>query len=214
MDAPKRLDNLTASAFSTFQYFDVEEKMLSSIFADLLRPYGSHGQGATFLRLFLKEIDRGDRGGLRKMVDYGKLERCEVLVEYATSNGRYIDILLRSGSGGQWIGIENKPWAQEQPCQLQDYLSDLQERDPLAGILYLSGSGEDSQTINEDESERYLMISYGYRGEAPSIAHWIEQCESHCQADKVRWFLRELRDYIDRTFYAEPPLEEEEKPNG
>ena len=120
VQAQKVLDRVAATNFSMFHYFNEKEIRVSGILADLLRPDGSHGQGTTFLRLFLEEIDRGGKELIRKLGAYGSLEKCSAYTEYRTSEGRSIDIVLKLGD--MWIGIENKPWAHEQPGQLQHYL--------------------------------------------------------------------------------------------
>ena len=204
-EAQKRLDLLAATKFSVFDYFDENENLIFGIFADLLRPDGSHGQGATFLRLFLKEVERGKEDCIRKARDYGLLDPCSVWTEYVTPGRRKIDIVLRIGD--RWIGIENKPWAYDQPGQLQCYLNFLLKEDPRACILYLSGSGEVSGTIHE-ENAHYLTIPYGYANNGPSVAHWVAECQRHCQADNVRWFLKDLQKYIKRMFRAESSVEE------
>ena len=206
-EAQKRLDRVAATGFSMFHYFKENEQRMSAIFADLLRPNGSHGQGTVFLELFLEEIDRGGKDSIRKRNCYGSLEQCSVYTEYATSERRLIDIALKVGN--MWIGIENKPWAHEQPEQIQHYLSFLHQEDERACVLYLSGSGEDAETIEEDKRQHYLTIPYGYSNDnAPSVAHWIAECQSRCEADKVRWFLKDLQGYVKRMFYVASPSEE------
>lgn len=231
--AQKRLDRLAATKFSVFHYFQENENLISGIFADLLRPDGSHGQGATFLKLFLKEIELGKRNerekasgrddkhppkgaSIRGLKDYKPLEPCTVWTEYAalvkTKDGkplrRRIDIVLKFESGNKLLGVENKPWAYEQCDQVQHYLDFLQEDDDRACILYLSGDGSDSKTIKGASVKHYLTVPYGYARKGASVAHWIAQCHAHCRADRVRWFLNELREYIDRMFYAESREEE------
>ena len=203
VQAQKVLDRVAATNFSVFHYFKEDENLVSGIFADLLRPDGSHGQGTTFLRLFLREIDRGRRPAFRRSGDYGSLERCAVYTEYPTHEGRRIDIVLKLED--QWIGIENKPWAVEQDDQLQHYLEFLRQKDAQACVLYLSGNGDDAKTIQDED--HYLTIPYGRTKNGPSVAHWVEKCHRHCDADKVRWFLKDLHEYIERIFYAEEPEE-------
>ena len=204
VEAQKVLDRVAATNFSVFDYFNEKEIRVSSILADLLRPDGSHGQGPTFLRLFLGEIDRGGKEVIRKLGAYRSLEKCSVYTEYRTSEGRSIDIVLKLGD--MWIGIENKPWAGEQPDQVQHYLEFLQQKDAQACVLYLSGSGDDSETIND--RDHYLTIPYGHRKGSPSLAHWIADCRGHCEADRVRWFLKDLLEYIAWMFYSEPSEEQ------
>lgn len=203
VEAQKALDRVAATNFSVFHYFETNENLVSSIFADLLRPNGSHGQGAAFLRLFLEEIDRGGKAGVRKRLDYGSLERCSVYTEYRTCKGGRIDIVLKLED--MWIGIENKPWAVEQREQLQRYLKFLQQKDDQACVLYLSGTGDNAKTIQDND--HYLTIPYGHARTGPSVAHWIATCHRHCEAERVRWFLKDLLEYIGRMFYSEHPEE-------
>ena len=201
IEAQRRLDRLVATGFSVFHYFNENENLVSGIFADLLRPHGSHGQGATFLRLFLQEIDRGNKPCIRKRADYGELEKCSVFTEYSTTKGRRIDIALKLDD--MWIGVENKPWAVEQKDQLQHYLEFLRQRDGQACVLYLSGDGEDAKTIKDRDRAHYLKMPYGRMKNGPSVAHWIAECHRRCEAENVRWFLKDLLKYIARMFYAD-----------
>ena len=202
--AQRRLDRVAATRFSVFHYFKENENLVSGIFADLLRPDGSHGQGTAFLRLFLEEIDRGRKDSIRSFGDYGPLDECSVYTEYPTSKRRRIDIVLKIED--MWIGIENKPWAHEQDDQLQHYLEFLQrEKDVEACVLYLSGNGEHARSI--DDHNRYMTIPYGRAKNGPSVANWIAGCHRRCDAENVRWFLKDLLKYIGAGFPAEEPDE-------
>jgi hypothetical protein len=55
-NANRERDLFTAGDFSVFDYIEPDEPRISQIVADLLRPNGKHGQGATFLRQFLKIV--------------------------------------------------------------------------------------------------------------------------------------------------------------
>ena len=207
IEAQRRLDRLVATGFSVFHYFkkrnnqlsDINENRLSGIFADLLRPNGTHGQGVAFLRLFLQEIDLGGKPDIRRLEAYGPLEQCSVVTEFSIKGGR-VDIVLKLGK--MWIGVENKPWTVEREKQLQDYLEYLQGNDKGACVLYLSGSGEEAATIDDDA--HYLNMPYGRTRNGPSVAHWIAECHKHCEAENVRWFLKDLLQYIGRRFYFDP----------
>ena len=202
--AQRRLDRVAATRFSVFHYFKENENLVSGIFADLLRPDGSHGQGTVFLDLFLQEIDRRvGKTCIRHRRDYGPLNRCSVYTEFSTPERRRIDIVLKIED--MWIGVENKPQAAEQKGQLQDYLEFLQQQDTRACVLYLSGRGEHAETIGNEE--HYLMIPYGARKNGPSVAHWVAECHRRCDAENVRWFLKDLLKYIGRKFDAEEPEE-------
>ena len=197
--AQTRLDLIAATRFSVFDYFKKNENNLSAIFADLMHPDGTHGQGATFLDHFLEQVEQGKGGkSIRSRQAYGDLRRFEISTEHHTDHGRKIDIVLREGK--HWIAIENKPWADEQDDQLRDYLVYVQGRDKRSCVLYLNGRGEESATIPPEKTGSYLMIPYKAGGSGPSVYSWIDKCLKSCRADSVRWFLRDLRDYIDREF--------------
>jgi hypothetical protein len=191
----QRTNKFLAEKFSPFIYLDIAEPKLSSITADLLQPDGSHGQGDAFLRAFLRVIGIADRGAPVQI-------RVEQPTRFIESIQRRVDIKLC------WsdfiVGIENKPWALDQVNQLEDYINDL-DRESKGRFLcvYLSGDGSppDKSSISPErtlllERERQLkVLSY------PKImCAWLDDCVRECQADKVRWFLRDFREYLLRQF--------------
>ena len=209
--AQQRLDRIAATRFSLFRYFKENENIISGIFADLLRPNGSHGQGRTFLDLFLQEMDRNrDEGACyRKGSDYASAMRCVVETEHVIDENRRIDLVLRFGeSGDRWIGIENKPWAREQKDQLKDYAAYVLTRDEDAAILYLSGDGSPAKTMPPDETSRFGVVSYRESATGPSVEHWVRSCMERCEAEKVRWFLNDMLDYIREMFRTGETVEE------
>ena len=221
LKAQKRLDRHVASKFSVFEYFRENENIVSAIFADLLRPDGSHGQGTKFLGLLLKEIDRhendkrvGHKKEIRNISEYGELEPCEVITEHAIMQKRRVDITVRIGDSNdegssKWIGIENKPWTIEQHGQLKDYLEFLHKQDDKACILYFSGDGSVSRTIPACKEQFYLTVPYRRSGDGPSVEHWVEECAKSCEAENVRWFLKDLLRYIHKTFHEAETFDDE-----
>ena len=196
--AQAEMDRRAATKFSIFDYFRVRETDLSRIFAGLLDPSGTHGQGARFLSLFLKET----------LPEYSPPRTCTsanmVHIEYATHERRKIDIVLEMPDN-HWIGIENKPWAEEQERQVEAYLEYLQSRSGTAGILYLSGNGSDPKTLPDDlELKKFCWtVSYRKNDTRSSLENWIEHCWRECEAEQVRWFLKDLLKYIQQTFKEE-----------
>ena len=205
--AQVELDRRAATRFSIFDYFNEGETDLSRVFAGLLDPTGTHGQGSRFLSLFLNEVCRGVGAGQRESFPRSNIGGRRVHLEYATDEGRRIDIVLEL-PGNCWIGIENKPWAGEQKRQVADYLQYLRKRaasseSGKAWLVYLSGDGRDPETLPEDKQEREVCVTMGYRGTArgtPSAEDWIQQCLKECEAERVRWFLRDLLEYLGRSF--------------
>ena len=196
--AQEEMDRRAATKFSIFDYFHEWEIYLSRIFADLLDPSGSHGQGDRFLSLFLKET-------LPEYSPPRTLTNAKMVhLEYSTHERRKIDIVLEMPDN-HWIGIENKPWAEEQERQVEAYIEYLQskvKKNGIAWILYLSGDGSDPQTLPDDPKLRECCRTVPYRKNRTesSLENWIEQCWRECEAEQVRWFLKNLLEYIQREF--------------
>ena len=211
-----RMDRVAATRFSVFWYFKRNENILSGIFADLLRTDGIHGQGDTFLRLFLEELDlsRDNDALYRQAAEYELASGSFVETEHVIGGKRRIDIVVRLGERReQWLVVENKPWDDDQENQLADYAAYVHEpgRDPDACVVYVSGDGSDSETMSEKRTH-YRTVPYrkGRKaGEGPSIEGWIRRCVEHCEADRVRWFLMDMHRYLQEVFQNEEKHEDE-----
>ena len=203
--AQTHLDRIAATRFSVFPYFAARERDLSRIFGDLLNPSGTHGQCERFLGLFLKElgIPETDLAG-------SGCRRCRMHLEFPTTTGdtvRYIDIVLHKG-GGFWMGIENKPKAEDQPDQIRDYLREMQARSEQEGteawMVYLSGDGTlpaEWPDLEPEERDRCRVVPYRSPNvDCPSVERWVDQCAAACEADQVRWFLRDLLAFLASEF--------------
>ena len=207
-----RMDRVAATRFSVFWYFKRNENIISGIFADLLRADGSHGQGVTFLELFLEEVDRerGESACYRVAQDYKVSDGCAVETEHVIPGQRRIDIVVRLGERGeQWLAIENKPWAGEQEGQLAAYAAYVHDRDPDACCVYISGDGSESETITDEKRAHYRAMSYRDSGGGPSVEAWIRACVERCEADRVRWFLMDMLRYIQEVFWVEEESDDE-----
>ena len=205
--AQEELDRRIATQFSVFDYFHERETDLSRVFGSLLDPYGNHGQGDRFLSLFLHEARKGLNSCEQRHFPVSGLEGCVVHLEYPTDKGRRIDIVIEL-SQNRWIGIENKPWSGESDRQIEDYLEDLLGRAGSTGsgaawLIYLSGDGSDPGTLPDDTELKSLCLTMSYRdsgGNSASAEKWIGECLMECEAEQVRWFLKDLHAYIKRSF--------------
>ena len=205
--AQAELDRRAATRFSLFDFFHERERNLSRVFGGLLDPDGTHGQGDTFLRLFLDELREVLDGEVHGRFPAGNLRDSRVYLEHRTDTGRSIDIVV-SVRGDTWIGIENKPWAGEQPSQVSDYLKYLRSRaspetGPDAWLVYLSGDGKRPETLPDDPEGRMRCPTLPYRGAergSPSLENWVEKCRTECEAERVRWFLTDLLEYVRKRF--------------
>ena len=197
-----QLDRFAATRFSIFRYFNSGELDLSRIFADLLDPAGAHGQGDRFLRVFLEQFQEL----AFEFPTSGPL-KCGVHLEFPTRTGtarRRIDIVLQMPDD-LWIGIENKPFADDEEAQIADYLEDLESRGQ-SWMLYFSGNGRDpsEKSLGHLASltpRRWLTVPYRDETvEQHSIEAWIHQCREKCEAERVRWFLMDLLEYVRKSF--------------
>jgi hypothetical protein len=193
-----------APGFSPLKYIRPDEMRLSWMIADLLDPQGAHGQGGSFLDLFLEDV------GLAVLTD---TKNAGVQLESATDAigaARRIDVLIQ---GAQWVvGIENKPWASDQPWQVRDYLAHLSKVCASRFcLLYLTKDGRlpSSASLVKEECEAQMgrgqlkLVSY------EQITAWLERCCTVCRADRVSWFIRALRDYLRCELLGKLPKEEE-----
>jgi hypothetical protein len=197
---------LLATKFNVFDFIAPDENRLSDILACLLNPHGNHAQGAVFLEEFLRLVCDLE-------FDVGAVHRIEVKREERTGlidrNRRRIDILidikgfLPQDSFG--VGIENKPWAGEQPEQLNDYRKQLREAyGDRFKLLYLSASGEEPESIPQNDraklqkSGHLVCASY-----SSTLLIWLEYCERSATSDKVRWFVRDFHAYLNNQFNEE-----------
>ena len=213
--AKESLDVHLARAFSVFDYIQPDENGLSRIIADLLDPGGKHGQGVTFLRAFLDML-RDEGAAVRQdgEFDLSKSQiRCEAATTYISHNLRRIDIRIEL-SRVFGIGIENKPWAGEQPDQLSDYHLELKKRYGEDGFVlcYLCPQGKNPETLKPREKEalesqgRFRILHY-----SSHLRKWLDECIREVQADKVRSFLKDFRVYLDRNFPSIPGEEAEKQ---
>lgn len=211
--AQKRLDRVAATKFSVFTYFSENEMALSRIFADLLNPAGAHGQGTCFLELFLNGLDIHHRPT--------DMSRCHVTLEQMTVGGRRVDIVLEfSGETPFVIGIENKPWAMDGDRQVSDYIDHFERIRPGNwALIYLSGHGgppgessiEHANWQAHLDTRRCALVSYrsGAPGACLSLQAWLEDCRRACEAERVRWFLKDCLDYIRGGFRDHTPQQDD-----
>jgi len=171
------------------------EVPLNKIIADLLDPRGPHGQGGTFLKLFLEQV-------ARDLSSY-HLQDWTVIASFRTRAGRYVDIALFNGQSVA-VYIESKPWAEEGYQQLQAYAVDLvAQPHEQKWLLFLPGTADREPVTLTPEfriDPRFKIISFQSFSEKPSIVRWLEQCAGACEADNVRIFIRDLAKYLDAEF--------------
>lgn len=202
--ARKVYEPLLAMAFNPIELLSPYENDLSRLLADLLSPYGNHGQGPLFLQAF---IDRFELKGA-----WLETSTVRVSTEAQTFNGRRIDIKLSFGKSDALllrgeIGIENKPTAMDQKNQVADYIEDIKRRNGENHFLiYLSGSGngptENSTAGLDFPSLR--VVSY------VDLSAWLKDCALQTQSIRVKFFIEEFISYINKKFGGVQDMGEQE----
>ncbi len=183
----READKYLASDFNIFDWIQPDEKQFSDVFAFLLDKEASHAQGVVFLHEFWRFLD------LTSLTP----EDFRVTQERIIGNGR-IDILLESNN--QVIIIENKPFALDQEGQIARYVHEYESEDYY--VVYLSGDGSDpsegsitrGQLSKLKEDSKFQTVSYN------NLTSWLSSCHQKCQADKLRWLIFDLINYINEHF--------------
>jgi hypothetical protein len=205
--AQREIDRIAASAFTIFEWIRPDENRLSDIFAELLDAEGTHGQGP----LFLGELLRIAGVPLIEGLDQARAWR-EDETWLIDNPLRRIDISVVFPRLQFGIGIENKPWASDQPDQVADYVKHLRLRYGERFLfLYWSGQGKMPSSLKREEREslecRNQLRVWSYRRE---LRRWLETSRQACRAAKVRWFLDDLLGFLAANFVDKPDHAKEE----
>ena len=164
-------------------------------------PHGRHGQGSLFLDAFLKRTE---------CADWAKASQCRsVKTEKATNEGRRIDIFMEFNNGV--IGIENKPWAGDQPLQLSDYSDWLMA---FSGkkkwlLIFLSNRDPEVSSIPADRRGSLANDRHFLQMDFDDLANLMDECAAKTKALTVRIFVEELAKYIRTRVNQEIDMSEE-----
>lgn len=209
-------DRYLASDFSVFSYILDDENILSDMIADLLRPDGKHGQDNAYLISFLNMLFESNSSNSNLQSNISnflslvthKPEQIKIFREKSTDhiekNQRRMDIVIDFGEGNGLM-IENKPWTIDQYKQLEHYHQNMKLRFKNSVILvYLSGNGNPPSLdslppalkLKISQDGEYVEINF-----PKHIPDWLHHCFLHTDADKIRWFLRDFKNYVETKFH-------------
>lgn len=190
-----------APDFNLFDFLRSDEIGLSRCISSLLNPKGKHGQGCVFLSLFAARF-------LPQSWDVD--ENCAVTLEKQTSESRRIDIYLRLSSGNI-IGIENKPWAGDQPEQLSDYATFIatQATGKAWHLFYLSNYNPSEKSLSSKKQEQLKAAGHYSNISFHSLISWLEECSNQAKASQVKLFIDELVKFIKEKINGELDMTEE-----
>lgn len=183
------LARATGEHFNIFHILRVghlEVTTHSPFLAELLNPKGKHGQGATFLRLFLTKFGIKDFDANNATV---KLEHFIGRVT-ETSGGR-VDIFITDGKGSM-ILIENKIYAADQENQIKRYRG----YNSKASLFYLTREGEPPIGLSDDELKLLDCRPISY---ATEILSWLKEC--HKEATHLPSVRETIAQYIHLIEY-------------
>lgn len=201
-EAKGRFSDRLAPEFNIFDYLRTDEIGISGCIASLLDPVGTHGQGNVFLEAFLECV--GSAAAWAK-----NSTSCVVIPEKQANGLRRIDIYLMFPNGA--IGIENKPWAEDQDDQLTDYARYLKNdsggRNWL--LLYLCDRDPSESSMRRDEQVYLSEVGQFVRCNYSEIIAWLEICASKTKALNVRIFIEELAKFIKVNIKGELDMSEE-----
>jgi len=162
------LARATGEHFNIFQILGIGRREVtthSPMLAELLNPKGQHGQGPTFLRLFLAQFDihgfdvESDKATMKMEYHIGLVTE--------KSGGR-IDIVVKDGNGAT-ILIENKIGAGDQDNQMKRY----REFDKRAHLFYLTLDGHKPSNLSEVELNAIQCQCISYAGK---VLAWLKEC--------------------------------------
>lgn len=159
-------------AFNIFSITKIERAEVnthSAMIAELLNPRGSHGQGSTFLALFLSVL------GFEHECS---LAQATVRKEQSFTSGRgRVDIVIHLKD--HLILIENKVDAPDGKWQLKQYADIGEASRKTWHLLYLSKRGADASERSH-QGVRYQRISY-----KEHILDWLVLCVSKSSSTPV-----------------------------
>jgi hypothetical protein len=194
-----------STKFNLLQYVNFGENRMSDILADLLSPVGNHGQTDLYLRLFI-ELIQGKQGVNEncKNLLSSRLGQPSVNREVATylieADKRRIDVVISWANYA--IGIENKPWTEDQPEQLNAYSQYLSKKYSNNYLLIYLSEGAPSENsipkIRKEELEkegRYIQLTY-----SNDLDIWLNTCINESQSEKMRYFLKDFNNRLKQEF--------------
>jgi hypothetical protein len=172
-DRYSKLANITGENFDVFRILSIEhsEKTHTAFIAELLNPEGRHGQGCTFLKLFI-EITCFKGNAITASSCKVKVEKHIGFKSTSRLEGGRIDIQITDTSNNHSIIIENKIHAGDVDSQLISYFNHA----PDADLIYLTLDGKDP----DKSSSHHLKkdIHYKCLSDKKDIVDWLQLCRN------------------------------------
>ncbi|MHB1301485.1 MAG: PDDEXK-like family protein [Burkholderiales bacterium] len=187
-----------APLFRTIDFIRINENKLSEIFAFLMTPEKSHGQGTKYLRKFLQMACELNSNFPEIFLD--EESKVDVKLEVQTIGQRRADLVVNIGN--YELLFENKPWASDGEGQLRRYAQYIENK--KAVILYLSQDEPSPESIDKDELQNLKENHKFFRINFSEISSWITSCIQETRPEKVRAFLLEVNEFIGSQLMGAP----------
>ena len=198
-----------ARRFSFFYFIDFDENRMSDVFAYLLDPNETHGQGALFLGEFLKDVHvecLSESGWPRirvgREVTTTRIENWKRKID--------IEIAFRIDDGWAAIAIENKPWenSTDELGQLSDYARHLELKyEKRFKLIYLTPDGKKDPSEGSITPEKRKELEEKGKFAKASIQEWtdgwLKRAEDEVKAERVRWFVSDFRKALIESLPAQ-----------
>jgi hypothetical protein len=210
----KKEDNYY-NIFNVLRLQDKEVTLHSRIIADLLNPYGEHGNGDVYQKLFISLLNSITNKDLNLATQYQSIEVEKYLGKISEDyeNGGFIDIILCNKSENKYLIIENKIFAEDQEKQLLRYFNYSKRRKFYTKIIYLcvENKGLSNKTLGSDELIRNEIKKITtVQTYSKLIKPFIEKClVVDCNKDLHKVVLKQYLQVLDEK--AEGQVDESKK---
>jgi hypothetical protein len=165
------INQKTGGYFNIFQIANIayDEVTICRVLYELLSPTGSHHQGITYLKLFVKKV-------LKIEMSESELVSAVVYREFSIDENRRIDIVIRTKE--RLVPIEVKIYAGEQQNQCYDYY----QKSINSNLFYLTRFGDfpSDYSANGLTDKQVTAISF-----SDDILNWLEKCLKQKETIKI-----------------------------
>lgn len=165
------INQKTGGLFNVFKIANIvtDEVTICRVIYELLSPTGSHYQGITYLKLFVKKV-------LKIEMSESELASAAVYREFYIDENRRIDIVIRTKE--RLIPIEVKIYAGDQQNQCYDYY----QKAINSSLFYLTRFGDfpSDYSTNGLTDKQVKAISF-----SDDILNWLEKCLEQKETIKI-----------------------------
>ena len=215
VETKKHYNKLLAADFNVLSLIGTQEVLSTYFFRMLLDPNGPHGQGKIFLRLFLSELENSIEqiyGQEKIKLFLPELQKTDmeelirIKNEFSTTEGQ-IDLFI------EWkefvLAIENKFWAVDQEEQLKRYAKYLGDYGKRFLLIYLCPTDKEPTEYSLTKEKRDTLEKSGnflVLHHNDFTLSWLDKSIMHCEAEKVRWFLKDFKERINEIIKGDSKM--------